>query len=261
MKKFICTTLSVAFVSTMLALPVSAKIRSNVPQDVEKFAQSEGLAESRKMLAIEPTGFGLKNEEEARKLTLGPGLQLHVIDPEKLKSSSASMMSIVKPLDEWEFILEKDGKPFTAMTVGKREGQFVVTKMGGGTESLFQAWSVFDNETNEEQPILISDKKVRYLVGKHKDQEVAVPDLPVERAAQLNNMSNQKLWSAADILKELRAQQADAPNKLGTVGGTGSVSAQPTAEGSHFPFIPVALAGLFGLFGIGAYTVRKMAQK
>ncbi|MGB8955861.1 MAG: hypothetical protein WCC10_10845, partial [Tumebacillaceae bacterium] len=99
MKKFICTTLFVGIVLTMLALPASAAIRSNVPQDVEKFAQSDGLADSRKMLAIEPTGFGLKNEEEARKLTLGPGLQNHVIDPEKLKSSSASMMSIVKPLD------------------------------------------------------------------------------------------------------------------------------------------------------------------
>ncbi|MGB8956313.1 MAG: hypothetical protein WCC10_13150, partial [Tumebacillaceae bacterium] len=122
---------------------------------------------------------------------------------------------------------------------------------------------VFDNETNEAQPILISDKNVRYLVGKHQDQEVAVPDLPVERAAQLNNMSNQKLWSAADILKELRAQQADAQNQPGTVGGTGSVSAHPTSEGSQFPFIPVALAlaGLLGFFGMAAYTARKKAQK
>ena len=261
MNKFVYTDLSVVIVSTMLSFPASAAIRSNVPQDVERFAQSEGLSYSWKMLSIDPTGFGLKNEEEVRKLTLGPGLQRHVLDPEKLKSAPASMMSVVKPLNEWEFILEKDGKPFTAMTVSKREGKLVVTKIGGRTESLFQVWSVFDNETNEAQPILVSDKDIRYLVGKQKDQEVAIPDLSEDRAAQLNNMSNKKLWPAADILKELRAQQASAQNQSGTVGGNGSVSAQPTTEGSNFPFIPAAIAGLLGLFGIGAITVRKKAQK
>ena len=261
MKKFVGTILPIVIVSTMLSLPASAAIRSNVPENVEKFAQSEGLAYSQKMLSIEPTGFGLKNEEEARKLTLGPGLQRHVLDPDKLKSSSASMTSILQPLDEWEFILEKEGQPFTAMTVSKREGKLIVTHIGGRTESLFQAWSVFDKETSEAQPILVSDKNIRYLVGKHKEQEVAIPDLSEDRAVALNNMSNKKLWPVADILKELKAQQAAAQNQPAMTGGSGSVSEQSTDEGNGIPFIPVAIAGLLGLFGIGAYTARKQAKK
>ncbi|MGB8956336.1 MAG: hypothetical protein WCC10_13265 [Tumebacillaceae bacterium] len=263
MKKFVSTAISVFFFSTMLMLPASAAIHSNVPQDVEKFAQSEGLAQAKKMLSIVPADVGLQNVEEVGTLTLGPGLQENMIDWEKLKKSElSSMMSMLKPLQSWDFIIEKDGKPLTSMIVSKRDGKFYVSRIGGKTEAFNQAWNVFDVGTNEVQPTLVVDKNIRYLVGKHKEQEVAVPELTEERAASLKNMSNKKLWPAADIVKTLKDQEeaAAAQNQSGTSGGSGSLSAKPASKDSNFPFIPVA-AGLLGILGIGAYTVRKQTNK
>ena len=248
----------------MISLSASASIHSNVPQDVEKYAASEGLEFAKKMLSLEPAGMVELNVKEIGQLTLGPGLQQHVIDWEKLrKTDASSMLSVIKPIQEWEFILEKDGKPITAMIVKKDQGKLRVSRIGGPADNFLQAWNTFDAGTNAAEPLLVVDMNVRYLVGKHKEQEVAVPDLTQDRADVLNNMTNQKIWPASDLTKALKDQveAAIAQNQSNLAGGSGGASMQLPDEKNNFSFILACAAGLLGVCGIGVYLVRKKANK
>ncbi|PWK09001.1 hypothetical protein C7459_11467 [Tumebacillus permanentifrigoris] len=140
MKKVFYAALLCGSLSASITQPSYASIHSQVPAEVEKFAQTNGVMEAKKLLSLSPSDVGFTSKDEVDQLTLGPGLQIHSIDAEKLRKSTAhSLLSVSKPEQEWEFLLEKDGQAVTSIIIGKEHGNFVLQRAGGDAKNFLSS--------------------------------------------------------------------------------------------------------------------------
>lgn len=265
MKKLWSTALLAGLLTTWLALPAAAAVHSDVPLDVETYAAQEGLPLAKKLLALAPADIGLSNAEEVNQLTLGPGLQLHTISPAKLESSDAtSLLEMTEPQQEWEFVVEKDGKPVTFLLIASKNGHLEFKRVGGKSEGFWDTWNQFEHYSEAQvEPTLVVSNQVQYLVGTIDEQEVAFSDLANSAIKSVSIMA-QPFTPASDIAKTLKKEfennrnsQKQAEPQFGAAVGAVSTEA-PTATEGHPLLLTAGGVGLLGMLGLGVFAIRRM---
>ena len=197
---------------------------SNVPQDVQSFAQGEGLDQFKMMILEDPEGYGYKNEEEVKGVTLGKGFEVYLFDVNKFKNISDSLIDVSKPTAQYDFIVESGGMGKSFLSVERHEGKFRVVLAGGDASRLDESLNVMSKALSVDvstlDPVLIKDGNIRYLALKVDGKEVNIPDVPREKNSLMGGMDNNQLWDSAktiDFLKEVQAQEVD-PNTDGAGG-------------------------------------------
>ncbi|MBL0387568.1 hypothetical protein JJB07_13055 [Tumebacillus sp. ITR2] len=262
MRKLFYVTLLCGFLTVTMTQPIYASIHSQVSTEVEKFAQTDGVVEAKKLLSLSPTDVGLSNKEEVEQLTLGPGLQIHSIDVEKLrKSTTHSLLSVSKAEQEWEFLLEKDGQAVTSIIIGKENGNYALQRVGGDSKNFLASWEKFDDYVaSKVEPTLVVDKNVRYLVGTVKNQEVAIPDLSGNRNVKLNKVNPIQVSPASEIEKALKENlEADLINQKqgeSQFGSGGNLPEQTPPTNNRFTWITAGFI-VIGLLVISAFKWRR----
>ncbi|KEO84856.1 hypothetical protein [Tumebacillus flagellatus] len=194
--------------------PVSAAIASNVPPDVQTYAEHEGLQEAKRLLEI--TG------EDVQALTVGPGLQVYLPDVEKTKQSrDGSLLDVLKPIEQWEFVLEANGEPKVLLDVQKQDGQLSLVLTGGSGSTFMEAWESYDQHATT-PPVLLHDMSARYFVGRQTSAQIAVPD------------SDFQVHPATELLRSLQERMSNpAQTKDGLLQLSGGGSAGGGTANSH----------------------------
>ncbi|MGB8954492.1 MAG: hypothetical protein WCC10_03910 [Tumebacillaceae bacterium] len=263
MKKILFSTLFALAATAQLTLPATAAIHSKVPQDVQQFAEQKGLAEAKKLLSLAPGDIGFSNSEEVNALVLGPGLQTYHIDVEKFnKSHAGSFMSVITPNQEWEFLLQKNDRPVTSLTIIKDKNEFFLKGVGGSSDHIKSAWSQFDSYTvSKVEPALVIDRGIRYFVGTFENREIAVPDLFGNPSMNLKNIASQQVVPASDIMRalkdfdeEIRKNQSQAGELL--FGSSGITAEQKTSKNTWTTPLTIAI-GILSVLGISFFALRK----
>ncbi|WP_338588225.1 hypothetical protein V6669_22870 [Paenibacillus sp. Y5S-9] len=189
---------------------------SNVPEDVQTFAKGQGLDEFKKMVLDDPMGYGYKNEEEVKSVTLGPGFEVYLFDSEKFEKVSDSLIDVSKPTGQYDFIVQSGGVGKSFLSIEQFEGEFRVVLAGGDASRLDASLNTMTKSLSTDvdtlNPVLIKDGNIRYLAVKINGKEVNIPDVPTEKKSLMGGMDNNQLWDSSktiDFLKDVQSQGVD----------------------------------------------------
>lgn len=228
----------------------------SVPQDVQSFAEGEGLDQFKMMILEDPEGYGYKNEEEVKGVTLGRGFEVYLFDVNKFPNISDSLIDVSKPTAQYDFIVKSGGMGKSFLSVERYEGKFRVVLAGGDAsrldESLHVMSKALSTDVSTVDPVLIKDGNIRYLAVKVDGKEVNIPDVPREKNSLMGGMDNNQLWDSAktiDFLKEVQAQEVD-PNTDGAGGYPAIHSDKSNKDYTNIALISliIALVGVVVLY-------------
>ncbi|WP_342552332.1 hypothetical protein [Paenibacillus sp. FSL R7-0652] len=228
----------------------------SVPQDVQSFAEGEGLDQFKMMILEDPEGYGYKNEEEVKGVTLGRGFEVYLFDVNKFPNISDSLIDVSKPTAQYDFIVKSGGMGKSFLSVERYEGKFRVVLAGGDAsrldESLHVMSKALSTDISTVDPVLIKDGNIRYLAMKVDGKEVNIPDVPKEKNSLMGGMDNHQLWDSAktiDLLKEFQAQEVD-PNTDGAGGYPAIHSDKSNKDYTNIALISliIALVGVVVLY-------------
>lgn len=197
-KLFLFTTLFF-FVSTLFILPVNAN-SDNLPIEI-KNAIEEGHKTFIEVVSKEYEGYGYKKLNDVEKTEVGPGLEIHLIDYDKLANQdNDKMRDIVYPSGEWQFVITLNGKAMSFMHLVKNNNKYEVDLIGGDAKHYTGVFNRIDNSKAIIDPILVFDAGTYYILyntptGKELTMKIPKPienfnDLPsVESTSTLEQIS------------------------------------------------------------------------
>ena len=250
---------SVLFIH-LYCVSASAAVQTNVPRDVQKFAETDGIASFKENVMSDPIGFGFANTEELNNASVGLGFQVHYLDADQLQASDGrSLKSVIKPAPQWEFLITTDGKAKTFFTVMRENGQLSVFEAGGKAEDFQLALTSYETYTKQ-TPILIKNGFSRYLLSDANNQEVVIPAFSGAKTPNNIKMDNTRVWPASDLVKQFKQIQEQSKQAEGQMGGgvqMGNVPSNADNRGYGMAFA----AGALVLAGAGAYAFRKKTTK
>ncbi|MCY9511895.1 C39 family peptidase [Paenibacillus larvae] len=224
---------------------VFANYDSDIPLDIQKYAEGTGLEKFKELVLEDPTGYGFQNADEVKKASLGHGFQVHLLDSEKFKNASSSLIEVSKPTGQYEFIILSRGEAKSFLTVEKSEKGIRVVLIGGDATRIGKSLDTINSALSKDhKPILVKDGIIRYLVTKVNEKEVNVPDVPTEKNLGISRMDNNNVWDSDQTIKHLKKVQAERVNP--DADGTGPypiVQSNVVNEGiNHFNISNTSLA-------------------
>jgi len=236
MKKRLMTLLLVAClcfanISSVAALNAAGEI----PTEISDMAKTTGINYMRKVVASDPSNYGLASQEEAARLTLGNGYYVQYLGWEQIERASGDTISELVNTDiaeKWRFIIELDGVPKVYFTIGQENETFKIVGYGG----LSDAFAAAEALTQQ----LLADKtrtpELLCYCGKYyfatEDEGNIVPafDIPGEYEISTygrTSSSNQTMYfqNPASFTSALRQSATEVQ---GTTGRGGGIFAVPT---------------------------------
>lgn len=226
MKKFMKLCLVIGFVFIISSMSVFAAAeeysKGEISPEIVAAAEKE-LLNFQEMISKSYWKYDFKNAEEIKSTKLGEGFQVWGIDQEKLaESSSTKILDVIKPLDQWSFIVTLDGVPKTMITIGLENNSF--NFIGGGGDT-----SAFDPSLSEtsEKTKLVRINDVDMLVSEMPSGEITKslnPNTPIvdEMVAKLRekqqyNDQGEILYGAAPIVEKTVAADTQLPVIYGSI--------------------------------------------
>lgn len=191
------------------------------PEEINSFANAEGLRNLKEMVSEDPIGFGFSGKEEVDHLQLGEGFRINYIDPDKLRlaDKQTSIKSILKETNQWEFVVLSNGKPKSFLTVGYENNALKVTSGGGTSVDFGIAYKkLLSSTTNRSTVTLVHDKGIRILVAEQDKTEMIIPEISPKKSAYLRGIDNTELAASADLMSVLKDAQ-NAPDQDRDSGG------------------------------------------
>jgi len=189
---------------------------TNIPEDIQKYAEGTGLEEFKKLILEDPVGYGYADKDEVNNVTLGPGFEVHLFDASKFNNVSTSLIDVSKPTGQYEFIVMSNGSGKSFLTIERYEDSFRVVVAGGDASRLAKSLDIMTNtlSTNSDytDPVLIKDGNIRYLVANLNGKEVNIPDVPAEKNALMGGMDNNQLWDSEKTISFLKQVQSHGGN-------------------------------------------------
>ncbi|WP_223067717.1 hypothetical protein [Paenibacillus caui] len=250
MKKFVVTLLMF-----VLTLSFSSVAFGKAPDDINAFAASEGLKTFKELVSSDPAGYGYSGKEEIENVQLGDGFQVNYIDPAKLKSadSKASIKSIIRAVDQWDYVVLSNGKPKSFLTIGYENNELKVISGGGTAAEFGDAYDkLISNTTDKDKLNLVISKEIRILVGEKDSAEIVVPGISPKKSAYLDGIDNTKVSTSTELISILKKAQ-DNPKQDEDSGGLVTTPYKTT----HFPWGAILISLVVAL-AVAFFLSKKM---
>ncbi|MFC4322516.1 hypothetical protein [Litchfieldia salsa] len=257
MKMSAITFILFLMLTFVLIVPVSAKNSTNVPDDVQQFAQASGIELFKTSASSDPEGFGFSSIDELNQIELGDGFPVYYVDYMKLKKDKSikELKNMLKPTENWRFFVTTNGQPKSFITVGYENSNLTVVEYGGKSSGLGEAYEQVKRE-NPSDITLVEDSGNKYFVI-NKDKQLYV----VSDVSEFNsNEPNYDLVPSEKLVEKIKKAPilSDSYVDDGTIGGSGTehLSESPSLVQPLLISLATAIAGTV-LF----ITVRKRISK
>ena len=82
--------------------------------------------------------YNFNSAEEVKSTKLGKGYQVLGLDQEKLPDTGNSnkILDIVKPLNQWSFVVTLNDQPKMLLTIGLENGKYILIGAGGDASAF-----------------------------------------------------------------------------------------------------------------------------
>ncbi|MBJ9993255.1 hypothetical protein [Paenibacillus sp. S28] len=254
MKKFVALLLMF-----ILTISFSSIALGKAPDDIDAFAASEGIQTFKEIVSNDPAGYGYNGKEDIENVQLGEGFQVNYIDPAKLKSteSKASIKSIIKAVDQWDYVVLSNGKPKSFLTIGKENNELKVISAGGSAVDFGVAYDkLLSYSLDKNNLTLVVDKGIRILLGNKDNDEIVVPGISSKKSAYLDGIDNARVSTSAELISVLKKAQED-PDQAKDSGGL--VSKPSTA--THFPWNATLISLVVAFVAVLIFVKKTKYQK
>lgn len=258
----IFSTLCLAAAISFSAAPlVFANSDSDIPADIQQYAEGTGLAGFKELVLEDPVGYGFQNADKVKNAILGPGFQVHLFDTEKFKNASSSLIDVSTPTGQYEYIIYTGGQAKSFLSVERYEKGIRIVLAGGNASRIGKSLDTLKKAlSGNAKPVLIKDGNVRYLAAKVDNKEVNVPDVPAEKNAVLGGMDNSNVWDSAQTIKQLRQIQAIPVNP--DEDGTGAYPIAPSnAGGNGINYFNISIISVLVAFCASSIYLIVMRRK
>ncbi|CAM4428983.1 hypothetical protein [Paenibacillus tarimensis] len=141
-----------------------------VPEEVQAYAENEGIASFKATMGEDPKAFDLK-QSQLDQAELGMGFETYRVDHESLKSADRgdTLQSMLVKNEEWTFVVTVDGTPLSLFTVARADNRLEVISGGGAAKELMNAYHTFTTQYPDSKPKLAEIKGIHLFVGNRPD--------------------------------------------------------------------------------------------
>ncbi|MBM7616350.1 hypothetical protein [Alkaliphilus hydrothermalis] len=188
----------------VLVLSVLANASTSIPSGLDESA-TEGSEKFKSMNVNEYKNFGYDNSEQMLSASLGEGFRIYIIDYEKLEGNKKDkFIDVIVPTNQWQFIVETNGKPASFLRVEESEGKFEAILFGGDARYFSGAINRFKNE-KKSAPILIMDGNKFYILYQGPNNQELIMNIP--SPSEVNRGIIDQFTDATAFLENLKKQQ------------------------------------------------------
>ncbi|PZD93764.1 hypothetical protein DNH61_21415 [Paenibacillus sambharensis] len=203
----------------MISMLLSTTVEAAVPDEVQAYAENEGIASFKARMGEDPEAFDLK-QSQLDQAELGMGFETYRVDHESLKSADRgdTLQSMLVKNEEWTFVVMSEGAPLSLFTVQRDNNGLEVISGGGAARELMNAYHSFTTQYPNSNPKLAEIKGIQLFVGNSPDgSEVFLSSL--EHAA---GVSSTEIAPTSPLVAAL-IEQLNAPNQDHDGGADGLI--------------------------------------
>ncbi len=169
---------------------ISAEVRTAAEKELTNFQN---------MISERYYKYNFNSAEEVKSTKLGKGYQVLGLDQEKLDTGNSNkILDIVKPLNQWSFVVTLNDQPKMLLTIGLENGKYILIGAGGDA-------SAFDDSLSK-----VTSNSENAKLARIHDVDMLVSEGP---QGEIKQSISKKFSIADDFVTKLRESKTKYNDK------------------------------------------------